>query len=431
MFRYLPEQASELAHKVDAVHNLIMDLSVLFTVLVTGAAIYFAIRYRKKGDEDHETPQIRGSHTAELIWTAVPTIVSLGLAVYGIQVYREMRTIDPNALEIAVTAQKWHWEFEYGNGKKTKNQAVIPVDTPVKFLMTSRDVLHSFFVPSMREKSDVVPGQYTYVHFKPIKTGDYNIFCTEYCGDLHSQMLAKLKVVSESDYNQWLNDDSEAVKLASMSSAEKGEQLYSSLGCNSCHKLTDERLVGPGFQNIYGRKGTYDKGTEYAVDENYIKESILYPAKHIVDGYANAMLTYKDRVTDEDIGNIIAFMKTLDGSKPVVEDEPEEEESKIDLTSLTPAERGERLYKGASACQGCHSLDGTKLIGPSFKGIYGRAGKLEGGKDYVANDEYLKKAILQSQSELVEGYGPLMPNFEGQLSDDQVADIIEFLKTVK
>ncbi|MBN8549213.1 MAG: cytochrome c oxidase subunit II [Deltaproteobacteria bacterium] len=423
MFRYLPEQASDFAADIDWIHNLVTDLSVFFTVAIVGAMIYFAIRYRQRDGVDHETPQIHGSNLLEIIWTVVPTLVCIYLAYYGIVFYREMRAVPDGAITIDVRAQKWKWDFYYGNGKQSSD-LVVPVGKPIKLVLSSRDVLHSFFLPSMRVKKDAVPGQYTYLWFRPIKTGEYQAFCTEYCGKDHSAMLAKLYVLPEAEYERWVNDRSVEEAMAKLGPTERGKALYKEKACVSCHTLDGSPLVGPTFLNIIGRKEKWTNGVEYTVDENYIHESILEPNKHIVAGYQpNVMPSFAGQLNDEDINSIIAFMRTLTG-KPAAAAAPA-----ADTSNMTPAERGKALYQ-AKACIGCHTLDGSPLVGPTFKGLYGTPQKLSDGTTVNADDAFLKESIQQPQAHIIAGYeGKVMPPMG--LSDDETKDLIEFMKTLK
>lgn len=424
MFRFLPEQASDFAPTVDSINNLITDLSVFFTVLIVGAMIYFAIRYRRKGGVDHETPRIEGSHFLEIVWTVVPTLICIWVAVYGVQGFRTMREAPAGALEIEVKGKQWAWSFTYPNGKKTADEFVVPVGKPVKLIISSEDVLHSFFVPAMRTKVDAVPGTYTYQWFRPVKTGDFDVFCTEYCGTKHSAMLAKVRVVSEAEFDRWLADKGRA-----LSPAEQGEALVKLNACGSCHSVDGSAIVGPTFLKLYGRQGEFDDGTQYTADENYIRESILYPQAHVVKGYPHPspMPAFEGKLSDDDISNIIAYLKSLNEAPKVVQKKPQ-----VDLASLSPADRGKQYYT-EKLCIGCHSLDGSRVVGPSFKGLYGREGKFTDGASYVADDAYITESILKPNAHVVEGYpspSP-MPVYEGQLSNEQVTDIIEFIKTVK
>jgi cytochrome c oxidase subunit 2 len=438
MFRYLPEQASEHAAAVDWIHNLITDLSVFFTVLIVGAMLYFAIRYRRRNGKDHDTPRIEGSHTLEIVWTVVPTIVSIFLAYYGVHTYQAMRAVPENALTINVWGQKWQWSFEYENGKKFGGkdiEFVVPVDQQVKLVMQSRDVLHSFFIPAMRVKMDVVPGKYTYLTFKPIKTGTYPVFCTEYCGLEHSNMMASLRVVSSAEYERWVNDRSAEMALSNLSPAERGKSLYASKGCNACHSLDGNRVVGPSFLKAYGRDGKFVDGTSFVADENYIKESILEPAKHVVEGYMPVMPSFAGQLTDDEIDGLIAFIKAQDGTKVAapVAAAPKADDA-AEFAKLSPVERGERWIKqkAVPACVSCHSLDGSKLVGPSFKGIYMQEHEMEGGNKVIADDAYIAESILNPGAKIVKGYAPAMPPvYASGLKEQDIKDIIEYIKTLK
>jgi cytochrome c oxidase subunit 2 len=435
MFRYLPEQASTFASDVDWLHHWITDLSVFFTVAIFGAAILFAIIWRRKDGKHHPTPRILGDHTLEVIWTVVPTIICIFIAVEGIRIYKDIRTPPKNTLDINVTAQQFGWEFEYSNGKKTNNFTTIPVGQPIKYILRSKDVLHSFFVPAMRVKSDALASMYTYVWFNPIKTGEYQGFCTEYCGSGHSGMLFKVNVVSPAEYERWLNDDSKEMMMAKMPPEDKGRELYTSKNCVTCHSIDGSPKVGPSFAKLWNRKEVLVDGSEVLVDENYLEESILYPAKKIVKGYGPLMPAYEGQLTQDEIKYLIAFIKTLEkgGLAPApVAATATTAAAPIDLTKMTPAERGKNHYQ-TKLCVTCHSVDGSKIIGPSFKGLYGKSGKFTDGSAYVADDAYIQGSIWEPQAHVVEGY-PVpspMPSYKGQLSESEIADIVEYIKTLK
>lgn len=425
MFRFLPDQASDFAHIVDDLNYLITDISVACTVLIVGAMLYFAVKYRKRDGVEHETPRIEGSHALEFFWTAFPTLVCIYVGWAGISGFNKMRQVPPGAVEINVWGQQWAWNFEYVNGKKTAGEFTVPVGKPIKLIISSRDVLHSFFVPGMRTKMDAVPGKFTYQWFRPIKTGPQVVFCTEYCGTAHSNMMATMNVVSEAEYERWLADKGEV-----LAPADAGKLVYTQNACNSCHSLDGSRLVGPSFLNLYGRKANLDDGSSYEADENYIRESILNPQARIVSGYPrpSPMPAYAGRLSDDDITNLVAFIKTLTGEaapapKPI---------AAADASTMTPEERG-KLHYQQKACIGCHSLDGSAVVGPSFKGLYARKGEFDDGTAYTADDAYIKESILQPQAHIVKGYpkpSP-MPPYEGQLSDSEIADVIAFIKTIQ
>ncbi|MBX7137992.1 MAG: cytochrome c oxidase subunit II [Oligoflexia bacterium] len=429
MFNFMPEQASEIASNIDWLNSLILWLSVFFTVAIVGAMVYFAVRYRRRDGVDHETPRIEGSNALEAVWTIVPTVICVFIAYYGVAFYAQMREEKANALEINVWAQKWKWDFEYASGKKTTAEFYVPVNRPVKLIMKSRDVLHSFFLPAMRVKRDVLPSAYNALYFTPIKTGVYQTFCTEYCGMEHSGMLATLHVVSQAEYDRWVNDRSEEIALSRVTPAERGEKLYNQKGCNACHKLDGSSAIAPSFVKLFGRNEQLADGTSVTVDENYLQESILHPNAKIVKGYPpNLMPAFEGQVSDDEIQALEAFIKSLTTAKQ--EQAAAAPADPAALAGMSPADRGKKLYN-EKVCVTCHSLDGSRIVGPSFKGVYGRKQKITTGQEIVADDAYIKESILNSAAKVVEGYPPAMPAYQGQLSDAEVSDIIEFLKTVK
>jgi cytochrome c oxidase subunit 2 len=393
--------------------------------------LYFAVIYRQRDGKDHETPHIHGNNALEVIWTTFPTLVCIWVAWLGYDSFVDMRTAPEGAMEINVTARKWAWDFQYKNGKRTTGELVVPVDEPVKLIMRSQDVLHSFFVPVMRTKMDVIPGRYTYEWFRPIKTGDFQVFCTEYCGNDHSRMRARLKVLPKAEFERWLADNSEAMKLASMKPSDRGKEIYAGK-CVACHSLDGSPRVGPSWLKLFGKKGELSDGKTYVADENYIRESILNPAAKVVKGYPpQGMPSFQGQLSDEDITGVIEFIKTIDGTTKVEVSAPTPKKSAA-AAGATPAERGKALVNDAgNLCSTCHSIDGSKLVGPSFKGIWGRKEKMSDGTEVTVDADYIKESIYKPQAKIVEGYGPVMPAmYEGKLSEQDINDIIEYLKTL-
>lgn len=437
MLGLLGEQGSSFAYKVDYAHDIVTIISVICTVAIVGVMLYFAIIYRQRNGVDHETPAIEGNNTLEVIWTVFPTIVCIWVAWLGYDSFVDIRTVPEGAMEVNVTGRKWAWDFQYKNGKQTTNELVVPVDEPVKLVMTSKDVLHSFFVPVMRTKMDVIPGRYSYEWFKPVKTGDFQVFCTEYCGNQHSGMRARLKVLPRAEFDRWLADDSEARKLAALNPADRGRELYQGKQCVTCHSLDGSPKVGPSWLNIFGKEGKLANGESYKADENYIRESILNPQAKTVQGYpAMGMPSYQGQLSDDDITALIAFMKTVDGTtkvEPVPVLASSKKKSAGAAAGGSPAERGEALVKDAgNLCATCHSLDGSPMVGPSFKGLWGRKEKISDGTEVTVDEAYIKESILKPQAKVVAGYAPVMPAmYEGKLTDENLNDIIEYLKTLK
>ena len=341
MLGLLGEQGSDFAHKVDYAHDVVTIISVICTVLIVGVMLYFAIIYRQRNGQDHETPAIEGNNTLEVIWTVFPTLVCVWVAWLGYDAFVALRTPPANAMEVNVTGRQWAWDFQYSNGKKTTSELVVPVGEPVKLIMTSRDVLHSFFVPVMRTKMDVIPGRYTHEWFRPIKTGNFQVFCTEYCGNEHSRMMARLKVLPRAEFERWLADDSEAKKLAAMKPSDMGKQLYVSKSCNTCHSLDGSRKVGPSWLKLYNRQGSLTNGQSYVADHNYIKESILNPSAKIVSGYGAGMMpSYDGQLTDVELESIIDFIKTVDGAQKIEPEVTLPKRQDASAVAASPADRG-------------------------------------------------------------------------------------------
>lgn len=429
MLGLLGEQGSDFAHKVDYAHDVVMIISVICTVAIVGAMLYFAVIYRQRDGKDHETPAIEGNNLLEVIWTVFPTIVVIWVAYLGYDAFVDMRNVPDGAMEVNVTGKKWAWDFEYKNGKRTIGELVVPVDQPVKLVMTSKDVLHSFFVPVMRTKMDVIPGRYTYEWFRPIKTGDFQVFCTEYCGDAHSGMRARLKVLPKNEFDRWLADDSEERKLAAMAGAELGKKIYTQQ-CSVCHSLDGSAKNAPSWLKLYGREGQLADGSTYKADHNYIKESILYPQAKVVKDYQPIMPAFQ--LSDGEVDAVIKFIQTLDGSQAAPAAPTPKPADAVQLAALSPAERGKALFNDAgNMCYTCHSIDGSRLVGPSLKGIWMRKSKMSDGSEVVSDAEYIKESIWKPTAKVVEGYPPAMPAlYEGKLTEENIKDIIEYLKTL-
>ncbi|MCI0454822.1 MAG: cytochrome c oxidase subunit II [Candidatus Dadabacteria bacterium] len=306
---WVPEVASNLASKVDAVLWFITVVSLVFFIIISFVLVYFAIRYRRR-QENEETPYITGSHVLETIWTIIPSFLLIVIFAYGFVVYKDMRTPPQDSLEITVTGKQWLWLFAYNTGKTTLNELYVPEGRPIKLVMKSDDVLHSFYVPAFRVKQDLVGGMYTDLWFTPTKAGTYELFCAEYCGTGHSAMLGKVIVMSPQEYEKWEKGEEEKA-VSSLPPAELGKKLYTERGCNACHSIDGSTLVGPTWKGLYGHDVDLQDGTKVTVNENYIRESILEPQAQLVKGYTPTMPSFKGVLSDDEISGIIAYIKTL------------------------------------------------------------------------------------------------------------------------
>lgn len=305
---WLPPAKSTLAADTDALFMFITNASTVMLIAIILAIIYFMIAFRRKSESD-VTPDVSHNDALEISWSVIPLFLVLFVFGWGFKGYLHHRTAPADAYEIHVVGKKWAWEFRYANGAVSQAELHVPAGRPVKLIMRSEDVLHSFFVPDFRVKHDVIPGRYTTVWFEAMEPGNSVIFCTEYCGNSHSDMLATVFVHPQEEFNAWLES---SMKIPDgVSPAEYGKTMYMKAGCNACHSLDGSRLVGPSFLGIYGRNEKLSDGTTLAVDEAYIRESILEPNAKTVEGYQPVMPSYKASLKDFQIDAIIEYMKGL------------------------------------------------------------------------------------------------------------------------
>ncbi len=300
-------QASRFASDVDALVAFITWGSVILFVLITMISLYFLWKYRRIGAPTFTSP-ISHNNQLEITWTLIPTVLVFIIFFWGFKSYLDMRVIPANSMELKVTGKKWFWAIDYPNGTNSVNEMVLPVNKPVKLLLSSSDVIHSFYIPAFRTKMDAVPNRYTTMSFEPTMTGTFDIFCAEYCGKSHSGMIGKARVVTESEYAKWLE---EAESGGKMSPAEFGSKLFTSKACATCHSNDGTANTGPTWKGIYGAKHKMADGSEVVVDENYLRQSMLEPNAKVVAGYQPVMPTYQGVLKEKQIDALIAYIKTL------------------------------------------------------------------------------------------------------------------------
>lgn len=304
----LPPQKSTIASDVDALFNFINLVSAVILLGIVIAIVYFVIKYKRKSENDI-TSLVDHNNTLEITWTAIPLVLIIIVFVWGFRDFMRMRTAPGDAYEIHVTGKSWLWEYTYANGGKNLNDLYVPAGRPIKLVMSSADVLHSFYVPDYRIKQDVVPGRYTTIWFEVKEPGQSQIFCTEYCGRSHSDMLGKVIALEQSEFDQWLK--SSGGKPEDMPLAEWGEVLYTKSGCQACHSLDGSKIIGPSFKGSWGQNRAFTDGSTGVVDENYIRQSIINPTGKVVSGYDPVMPSYDGTFSDEDLSAIIEFIKSL------------------------------------------------------------------------------------------------------------------------
>jgi cytochrome c oxidase subunit 2 len=302
-----PDVASTIASKVDLITYFILLVSTFFFFLVVILMLVFVVKYKRKTEFD-KTSSVDHNLALEITWTAIPFALLMIMFVWGYQVYLEMSVPPKDSMEIKVTGQKWFWTFDYANGATSPGELVVPINKPVKVLLSSKDVIHSMYVPAFRVKMDALPNRYTVLWFEANKLGEYPMYCTEFCGTEHSTMRAKVRVVSQADYDVWLEQASSGGE--GMTPEEHGKSLYKKYACSTCHSLDGSKITGPSWKGIWGTQHQTSAGP-VKVDENYIRESILTPNAKIVNGYQPVMPSYTGILKDKDIEAIIAYIKTI------------------------------------------------------------------------------------------------------------------------
>ena len=338
--------ATDVAVRWDSLYDFLVWLSVFFFILIVGGMLGLIYKYR--ASKHPKASYITGSHMLETIWTIIPTILLLAIFGWGYVVYNDMTRAPRDAMEIRVVAKQWLWQFQYEDGRMTTNELFVPINTPVKLVMSSQDVLHDFFVPNFRIKQDVVPGMYTSVWFQATVPGAHQVFCAEYCGTSHSGMLAKLYVLEPSQWEAWkkgkklgvipraggeldtfgqpveafvppavgtagpavvVNESTPARTLA-----DQGKDVSEKKGCIACHSSDGSNKTGPTFKGLYGKSVEMADGTKVTADDNYIRESIYLPQAKVVKNYSPIMPTFKGQVDDIEMNALVAYIKSLGNS---------------------------------------------------------------------------------------------------------------------
>jgi len=307
----LPPQGSAYARELDLIYMGLFWLCAFFFIGITFATIYFAWRYRFKAGR--VTPHITHNDVLEITWTVIPLLMCVVIFFIGLKGWMAYSVAPGDSMEVQVTAKKWLWQFEYPDGSRTVNDLHVPIGKNVKFVMTSEDVLHDFFVPVMRVKHDIIPGRYTQVWFNPTVMGTFTITCAEYCGKGHSDMMAKLTVESQKDFEKFIETGgTEWEEYRDKNKwPEWGKIQWERKGCNSCHTLDGTPSKGPSWKGIWGKMETLNDGSTVLVDEAYVKESMLNPQAKIVKGFEPVMPTFQGLLRDHEIKGLTEFIKTL------------------------------------------------------------------------------------------------------------------------
>jgi cytochrome c oxidase subunit II len=297
--------ASDYANAVDGTFWLLVTISGLITLLVASLIAGFSLRYRRGSNAWRGPLTERFGRDVEIGWTVATLLLFLFIFWWAASNQLSALDVPSNALEIHVVAKQWMWRVQQPGGAREINEIHVPENVPVRLVMTSEDVIHDLFLPTMRLKQDILPGRYTYLWFTATKTGVFHLTCAEYCGTDHSVMAGRLVVMTAPDYARWTNAQPEADDLA-----HRGEVLFHSLGCSGCHAPTSS-IHAPDLHGLYGHAVPLAGGRVVTADEAYLRDHILLSGKDIVAGYAPVMPSYRGVVSEDDLIKLIAYLKSL------------------------------------------------------------------------------------------------------------------------
>lgn len=299
-----PPAASSIAQDVDDLHFTLTGITLFFTALIFGCIFYFMLKYRRRSD-DEQPEQVVMNLPLEITWTAIPTLICAGIFIWASALYIRNSRPPASSTEIFVIGKQWMWHLQHPEGPREINELHVPLDVPVKLTMTSQDVIHGFYIPAFRVKKDVVPGMYSSIWFLATVPGTYHLFCTQYCGAEHSQMIGWVYVMEPTDYAAWL-----AGGAKNESMVETGARLFDQLGCEACHAANNTGR-GPSLLGVYGKPEKLRDGSTRIVDEALIRQAIVNPNSVLLPNYPSIMPTFKGQVDEEQVLDLIAYVKSL------------------------------------------------------------------------------------------------------------------------
>ena len=305
-FRLFPEQASTIAPQTDALLLYLLGVTVVFVSLIAGLILFFMIRHHRGPGDDHD-PAVHVPMSLEVAWSVIPFAISMVAFFWGASLYASLRHPPADALEVDVVGKQWMWKLQHMEGRREIDELHVPLGRPVKITMTSEDVIHGFYIPDFRVKQDAIPGRYTTLWFEATRPGRYPLYCSAYCGTLHSGMIGHVTVMEPHDYQNWLSGGG---STAVVSTRSAGENIFRAQGCPSCHE-GGPGARGPELAGIFGKRVQLADGGTVGVDEGYLRESILNPRAKVVAGFEPVMPTYQGLVSEEDVMQLIAYLKGL------------------------------------------------------------------------------------------------------------------------
>src|SRR5713226_1798379 len=301
---FQPDQASSIARSVDHLHFFLTAVTLFFTAVIFFTIFYFMIKYRRRSP--NERPKaIEGYLPLEILWIVVPTLIVAVIFTWSAGLYFRNEETPPGAMEIFVTGKQWMWKVEHPEGQREINEVHVPLGRPVKLTMTSEDVIHDFYVPAFRVKKDVLPGRYTTLWFEATKVGTFHLFCAQYCGAFHAGMIGSIIVQEPDEYERWLGGGTPGESME-----QAGAKVFQQSGCPTCH-IADGTGLAPSLLGVYGHSVKLTTGETVTADDAYMRESLLLPKAKIVLGYGPIMPSFQGQLTEEQLNNVIAYLRVL------------------------------------------------------------------------------------------------------------------------
>jgi cytochrome c oxidase subunit 2 len=305
---FFPQQASAQAGQVDAIYFFMVAVTAFFAVLIGALVAVFAIKFRRRHDDEIGVA-IHGSLALELLWTVIPLGIAMVMFAWGAKVFFDLYRPPVGAMEIFVVGKQWMWKVQHADGQREINELHVPIGRPVKLIMGSEDVIHSYYIPAFRVKADVIPGRYNSLWFTATKPGRYHLFCAEYCGTKHSGMIGSVIAMEPTEFQAWLGGGA-----ATASPVAAGAKLFQDLGCSSCHQPSASGQRGPTLAGVYGKTIELQGGGTAVADDAYLRESIVNPQSKVVAGFQPIMPTFQGLVSEEQLLQLIAYVRSLSAS---------------------------------------------------------------------------------------------------------------------
>lgn len=311
----LPPQASSVARGIDLLHAVIIVTTFAGTAVVFAITAYFVVRYRRRPEAGPtpRTPRVVAPMKLEVAVIGVLATLFVGWWVIGFLQYRHLETPPASSMKVYVTAKQWMWKFAYPSGQTSTDVLVVPTHQPVELIMTSRDVLHGFYVPAFRIKQDVIPGRQVATWFEAVEPGTYDILCTQYCGTRHSFMRGQVVALEPADYAKWLDATPPSPAGGGTGLAARGEKVAADKGCLRCHPVDDRALpsIGPAWRHAFGATRTLATGAQVRVDEEYLTESMMDPGAKVASGFAPVMPSYRGALEPDEVAAIVEYIRSL------------------------------------------------------------------------------------------------------------------------